>query len=122
MQQKKFNLIFTIVNRGFADQVVEAAMSAGSGGGTVFYARGTGISELEKFFALSIQPEKEIILNLVKEEDLPVVMHAIIAAAGLGTAGKGLAFAVPITGVAGIVHQLESLDGVKKVEKKKKRD
>ncbi len=59
--QRQFDLILTIVNRGFADQVVDAARAAGAHGGTVFYARGTGVHEMEKFFAISIQPEKEVV-------------------------------------------------------------
>lgn len=111
---RKYDLIMTIVNRGFADQVVDAARAAGAHGGTVFYARGTGIHEVEKFFAISIQPEKEVVLNLVKHEYTQAIMHSIVAAAGLRTEGRGLAFALPISNVAGIVHSLEELEGVKK--------
>ena len=112
--QREYDLIMTIVNRGFADQVVDAARAAGAHGGTVFYARGTGIHEVEKFFAISIQPEKEVILTLVKHEDTQAIMHSIVEAAGLKTAGKGLAFALPIADVVGIVHSLEELEGTKK--------
>ncbi len=112
--QRKYDLIMTIVNRGFADQVVDAARAAGAHGGTVFYARGTGVHEMEKFFAISIQPEKEVVLNLVKHEDTQAIMHSIVAAAGLKTEGKGLAFALPIADVAGIVHLLDELENVKK--------
>lgn len=72
--QRQYDLIMTIVNRGFADQVVDAARAAGAHGGTVLYARGTGIHEIEKFFAISIQPEKEVVLNLVKHEDTQKIM------------------------------------------------
>jgi nitrogen regulatory protein P-II 1 len=112
--QREYDLIMTVVNRGFADQVVDAARAAGAHGGTVFYARGTGIHEVEKFFAISIQPEKEVVLTLVRHEDTPVIMHSIVEAAGLKTAGKGLAFALPISDVVGIVHSLEELEGAKR--------
>lgn len=111
--QRQFDLILTVVNRGFADQVVDAARQSGAHGGTVFYARGTGIHEVEKFFAISIQPEKEVVLNLVRHEDTQKVMHNIVAAAGLKTEGKGLAFALPVSDVVGIVHSLEDLEGIK---------
>ncbi len=114
--ERQYDLIMTIVNRGFADQVADAARTAGSHGGTVFYARGTGIQEVEKFFAISIQPEKEIVLNLVRHEDTQAIMHAIVSAAGLKSKGKGLAFSLPISCVSGIVHSLEELEGVKKVK------
>lgn len=114
--QRQYDLILTVINRGFADQVVDAARRAGAHGGTVFYARGTGIHEVEKFFAIAIQPEKEIVLNLVRHEDTQKVMHSIVASAGLKTEGKGLAFALPVSDVVGIVHSLEELEGIKKVE------
>ena len=113
-KEREYDLIMTIVNRGFADQVVDAARAAGAHGGTVFYARGTGIHEMEKFFAISIQPEKEVVLNIVLHEDTQKIMHSIVAAAGLKTAGKGLAFALPIADVVGITHSLEELEGTKK--------
>ena len=37
----KHDLILTIVNRGFADEVMSAAKAAGAFGGTVVNARGT---------------------------------------------------------------------------------
>ena len=112
--ERNYDLILTIVNRGFADQVVDAAREAGAHDGTIFYARGTGLHEVEKFFAISIQPEKEIILNIVKHKDTQRIMHAVIAAAGLKTAGRGLAFALPVSHAVGIIDSLEGLDDMKK--------
>ena len=40
----KHDLILTIVNRGFADEVMSAAKAAGAFGGTVVNARGTNCS------------------------------------------------------------------------------
>jgi nitrogen regulatory protein PII len=97
----QYDLVLTIVSRGFADQVVEAARKAGAHGGTIFYARGTGIHEIEKFFSISIQPEKEIIINVIRHEHLDGIMDAIVTAAGLGTEGRGLAFSMPIDDIVG---------------------
>jgi nitrogen regulatory protein P-II 1 len=96
LEKREYVLILTIVNRGFADQVVDAARKAGAHGGTVFYARGTGIHEIEKFFAVPIQPEKEVVMIIVKHSETQAIMHAIVEAAGLNTEGKGLAFSLPI--------------------------
>jgi nitrogen regulatory protein PII len=100
--QKQYDCVLTIVSRGFADQVVDAAREAGAHGGTVFFARGTGIHEIEKFFSISIQPEKELVLNVVDRNNAPAVMDAIVAAAGLGTEGRGLTFSLPIDDIVGI--------------------
>ncbi len=110
LEKREYVLILTIVNRGFADQVVDAARKAGAHGGTVFYARGTGIHEIEKFFAVPIQPEKEVVMIIVKHSETQAIMHAIVEAAGLNTEGKGLAFSLPIADVVGINHLLKVKD------------
>jgi len=108
-KDRKYDLIITVVNRGCADTAVEAAKSAGAQGGTIFYARGTGIHEVEKFFGITIQPEKEVILNLVKHELTKQIMHAIVEKAGLATPGRGLSFALPVEDVIGIMHETDHL-------------
>ncbi|MGI6733357.1 MAG: P-II family nitrogen regulator [Anaerovoracaceae bacterium] len=106
-REREYDLIITVVNRGFADAAVEAAKRAGAQGGTIFYARGTGIHEVEKFFGITIQPEKEVVLNLVKHPLTKQIMHAIVEEAGLATPGRGLSFALPVEDVVGILHHVD---------------
>ena len=77
LSQKEFELVITIVNRGFADEVMDAAKAAGATGGTVLYGRGTGIHEAEKFFGITIQPEKEVVLILTPLKTRNAIMKAI---------------------------------------------
>ena len=49
----KYDLILTVVNRGYADEVMKAAKKAGAFGGTVLNARGTGTNELQEFCCVS---------------------------------------------------------------------
>jgi nitrogen regulatory protein PII len=100
-------LIVTIVNRGYADLVIDAARGAGARGGTVLYARGTGIHETEKFMNISIQPEKEMVLTLVRKGAVKGITHAILIAAGLSTKGRGISFTLPVTDVVGMVTEFE---------------
>lgn len=106
-KQNGYSLIFTVVNRGFSDDVMDAARSAGAHGGTILHARGSGVHEAEKFFGISIQPEKEVVLILVQQQLKQPIMQAICEKAGLNTQGKGLSFAVPVEEVAGIVHLMK---------------
>lgn len=99
-----FNLILTIVNRGFADVVMDAAKKAGANGGTVLNARGAGIHEAEKFFGITIQPEKDIVLILTENELKKPIMQAIKKEAGLNKEGRGLSFSLPVDEICGIVH------------------
>lgn len=106
-EEREFDVILTVVNRGFADLVMDAAKGAGAHGGTVMYARGAGIHEAEKFFGISIQPEKEVVLILVKHGDKNAIMQAIAKEAGLNKEGRGLSFSMPVDDVVGIVHMMK---------------
>lgn len=49
MENKNFELIVVIINKGFTDLVMDAATKNGARGGTTFNARGTGNKNLEEF-------------------------------------------------------------------------
>lgn len=105
-EQPKNDLIITIVNRGYTDAVMEAALPAGARGGTVIHARGAGTEEASQFFGITIQPEKEMVLILV-EHDLKVpVMQAITRNVGLNTEGHGLVISLPINDVMGVARMI----------------
>lgn len=97
----EFELILTIVNRGFADEVMDAARDAGATGGTVLYARGTGTREAEKFFGITIQPEKEVVLILASKEQRNPIMQAVCKHVGLDSAGHGISLSLPVDEVVG---------------------
>lgn len=95
-------LIICIVNTGFTDVVMDAAREKGARGGTVIHGRGTANKEAEEFFHISVQPDKEMVMILVPSEIKDDVLHAVYQAAGLKTAGQGIAFSLPVTHVVGI--------------------
>lgn len=95
-------LIVTIVTKGCFDDVKNAANAAGARGGTLLHALGLGSEEAQKFLGISIQPEKDIILNVVRREDKNTVMKAIAEAAGINTEGKGIIFSLPVDGSIGL--------------------
>ena len=55
---KKFELILTILNRGNVDIVMDAAKSAGATGGTLLHARRVGFEDVENIFGLPFSPKK----------------------------------------------------------------
>ena len=103
-RKSAYTLIATIINRGFSDDVMDAAREAGAKGGTVIYAHGTGLHEGNGFFGLSIHPEKELILILADEEHRKEIMQAIVRNTGLSTEGAGITFSLPVTNIAGIAR------------------
>ena len=106
-EQPKHDLIIAIVNRGYTDLVMDAALPAGARGGTVVHARGAGTEEAARFFAITLQPEKEMVLILVEHEKKIPVMQAITRGAGLNTEGHGLVFSLPVGDVMGVARMIE---------------
>ncbi|MBQ3253938.1 MAG: P-II family nitrogen regulator [Acholeplasmatales bacterium] len=98
----KFELILCIVNQGFSEEVMSAARECGARGGTVLNARGTAKEEAEAMFNISITPEKELVMILATADIKDEILHAIYKHVGLGTAGQGIAFTVPVNDVVGI--------------------
>ncbi len=106
MDNHEHSLVITIVNRGFSDQVMEAAARAGARGGTVLHGRSAGREEAEKFFGITIQPEKEVVLVLLRRELKLPVMQEICKSAGLNTPGHGFSFSLPVDDVLGMAPMI----------------
>jgi nitrogen regulatory protein PII len=94
-------LIVTIVNKGDAEKVVEISREAGAGGGTIFFARGTGSHDQVKLFGLAIEPEKEVVLTLVEKWKTEKVLAAIAEGLNLEQPGKGISFVIDVEKIAG---------------------
>lgn len=98
----KHEVIFCIVNEGFSDEVMESAREFGAKGGTVIHARGTANPDAEKIFNIPISPEKEIVMIVVESKIKNDILHSLYNKVGLNTAGKGIAFSMPISEVVGL--------------------
>ncbi len=95
-------MIFCIVNAGFADNVMDAARRAGARGGTIMHARGTASKEAEERFHLTISPEKDMVMIVVPVSIKDNVLKALYDDVGLGSAGQGIAFSVPVNDAVGL--------------------
>ena len=107
--KEQFELILAIVGRGFADYVISAAREAGATGATILYGRGTADSD-KYVMGISLQPEREVILILVKKAERRKVMQEIAEKTSLLEEGRGLCFSIPVSNVYGL----------KRVEEQKK--
>lgn len=100
------DVIIVILNRGYTEEVMDAARSAGATGGTVLHARGCGLAGAEKFFGVTIQPEKEVIMILADVESSCGIMQAIADAHGPGTDANAVSFSMPASNVRGIGNDM----------------
>lgn len=105
-EEKQYDLIVTIVNKGDAETVIEASRNAGADGGTIISGRGTGIHEQIKLFNMAIEPEKELVLTLVPRNIKDKVLSAINENERLDEPGKGIAFVLEVEKVLGINHEV----------------
>ncbi len=99
--ENKLDLIVVIVNRGFADEAMDAARDAGATGGTVLLTRGTGDSDMA-FYGITIHPERELLMILAAEEKRRDIMRAVVERVGLKSPGKGVTFSLPVSGAIGL--------------------
>ena len=100
IRRKRMNsehtLITCIVNKGFADEVMDAARTKGATGGTIINGSGTGKEEDVKFFGVQLVPEKEILLILVDSEKTSEVLEAIKQVPCLSQRGSGISFCIDV--------------------------
>ena len=97
-----YQAIYTIVDRGRAQAVIEAAERVGSRGGTVINARGSGIHETSKLFSMEIEPEKEIVLIVAQTQKTSDIVSAIREELGIDEAGKGIVFVQDVSEAFGL--------------------
>lgn len=105
-----YDLIITIVPKGSAEEVIEAAREAGAEGGTILMGRGTGIHEKAKILGIAIEPEKEIVLTLIDRRKTRQILDAVAAAVDLDKPGKGIAAVLKVEEVLGISHLADFLE------------
>lgn len=96
-----YEIILAIANQGSTDLVMDAARAAGARGGTVLHGKGTGSSDGEKFFKVSIASEKEVIMIVAKSSEKAAIMKSIVREAGVGTEAGAVVMSLPVTAVAG---------------------
>ena len=67
MKNSEYQMVVCIVNAGYTEVVMDAARSAGARGGTVIHGRGTASGEAEKIFQIVVQPDKDIIIDILEK-------------------------------------------------------
>ncbi|MDR2159773.1 MAG: hypothetical protein LBP23_06875 [Treponema sp.] len=98
----KHDLIVSIINQGYSDEFMTAAREAGATGGTVINARGLAHQGPVKFFGVSVQEEREIIIILTGRDKKASIMQAVSQAYGISTKAGGIVFSLPVDSVQGL--------------------
>ncbi len=108
VENSKYVLIVTIVDKGNVDAVMDSARGAGATGGSFVRAHGTG-TEVAKFFGVSIAEEKEIIYIVSKRDKRDDIMYAIMNTENFKKDMHGVVFSLPVESVLGI-RDIENIE------------
>ena len=90
------SLITCIVQRGMANDIVEAAQEAGAQGATINYARGSGVRERLGLLGLAVEVEKEVVNIVVSNGQADRIFERIYVAGKLDTPGMGMMYVTPL--------------------------
>lgn len=107
MKTNDYEVIFAIVNEGYAEDVMDVARQQGARGGTILNARGVAREEAAAFFGISLNIEKEIVMMVVPKEIKNDILNAIYKEMGMAKKAQGIAFTLPVTDTAGLVKEEE---------------
>ena len=102
LKETKYELLVTIANQGYTEQIMNAARKVHASGGTIIHAKGTGSQMAEKFMGVTLVPEKEMVFIVVNKEKKNGIMKAIMDEAGTGTKAGAVVFSLPVTDTAGM--------------------
>ena len=102
MAESEFSMVMAIVNQGFSEEVMDAAKPVGATGGTVFHSRRVGNEDKMKFWGISVQPEREVVLILARKEDKLNIMQAIGRKCGINSKAQGIVLSLPVDSTAGM--------------------
>ena len=102
MKTEKHEVIFAIVNAGFAEEAMDVARKQGARGGTILNARGVAREKEAAFFGITIHPEKEILMLVVENDMRDAILNALYKEMGMDKKAQGIVFSLPVSDVAGL--------------------
>ena len=107
MKTNNHEVIFTIVNSGFAEEAMRVAREQGVRGGTILGARGVVREDAAAFFGITLPADKEILMMVVDKDIRDKVLNALYKEMGLGRKSQGIVFSLPVSDVAGLAMPVE---------------
>ena len=101
---RMYQIIYVVVDKGKAEDVIDAASKVGARGGTIINARGAGVHEVQKLFSVEIEPEKEEVFIITKTELKDAIVESVRTHLKIDEPGNGILFVMDIDEVYGL-HQ-----------------
>ena len=102
MTTDNYEVIFAIVNAGYAEDAMHVAREQGARGGTIINGRGVAREKEAAFFGITIHAEKELLMLVVEKDIRDKVLHALYKEMGMQQKAQGIVFSLPVSDVAGL--------------------
>ena len=83
MSKQTHEVIFAIVNAGFAEEAMNVARANGARGGTILNARGVAKEKEAAFFGITLHAEKEILMLVVEKAIRNDILNALYKEMGM---------------------------------------
>ena len=97
---KKLKLLITVVERQKGEFYLDVISQFGVNCQMVMGGLGTATSDLVEL--LGLEPHKAVILSVVREDRVDEIMQVLEDKFATIRNGKGVAFAIPLSGVVGV--------------------
>ena len=95
MRTDNNEVIFAIVNSGFAEDVMDVAREQGVRGGTILNARGVVNEDAAAFFGITLHADKEILMMVVEKDIRDRVLNAIYKEMGMAKKAAASSLTTP---------------------------
>ena len=92
MSEQSYEVIFAIVNAGFAEEAMEVARANGARGGTILGARGVAREKEAAFFGITLHADKEILMLVVEKSIRDNILNALYKEMGMDKKPKASHF------------------------------
>lgn len=103
------DLIMAMLPAGLSGEAMERARAAGAVGGTVVSGQSCTMQQAGEFLDFSIDPDKELLLMLVRKRYTGGILKALYECMCLEGKADGIAFALPVSAAVGLTHRLTVL-------------
>ena len=100
LKDTRYELLLVVANQGYTGSIMDAARTAGAGGGTVIHAQGTGMEGAAAFLGMELVNEKELVLIVSRTSQKNTIMKAIME--GANPKAGTIVFSLPVTDTAGL--------------------
>ena len=106
-----FKMIIVFVEDDKTNAVMNAARKAGATGATIINnARGEGLKKSKKFFGLTLETQRDVLLFLVEEHLSRHILEEIGRAGQFDDKpGTGIAVQIDVEDAVGVSHQVQKI-------------